>query len=234
MSSPFRIELAREDEARVLAGLIIPAFAHDPIEKARGNVDTSEAIEAASKRHLQAWNEHMEETGRPCAIKCIHADAATGKETFVACAEWFIFDKPRSPEDVKKPHYLLSADWLPDVDPLKETSKRAMKPVFDARAKWLTGRGHAILMYMATDKAWRKQGAATACVQWGIDRCKELGIPAYLEASEDGAPVYKRLGFEVMEDVHVEFDGQDAVFPAMIWWPPGTKDDDKKPLTGQW
>lgn len=83
---------------------------------------------------------------------------------------------------------------------------------------------------MATDKDWRRKGAATACVQWGLDLCKELGILAYLEASEQGAPVYRRLGFETVDEVACEVDGEVARFPAMIWWPPGTKDEDKKPL----
>lgn len=87
-----------------------------------------------------------------------------------------------------------------------------------------------MLTYMATYKDWRRQGAATACVQWGVDLCKELNIPAYLEASEAGDPVYRRLGFEDVDEVHVQVDGSTTSFPTMMWWPLGTNAEDKRPL----
>ena len=68
------------------------------------------------------------------------------------------------------------------------------------------------------------------CVQWGIERCRELGIPAYLEASAEGRPVYEKLGFEVVEEVPVELDGNIEIERGMMWWPPGTEDKQKKPL----
>ena len=67
------------------------------------------------------------------------------------------------------------------------------------------------------------------CVKWGLKKCRELGIPAYLEASEEGEHVYKKLGFVEADKIRVDADGEEATFPAMIWWPPGTTDEDKMP-----
>ncbi|KAK3697204.1 hypothetical protein LTR37_017605 [Vermiconidia calcicola] len=225
MASMFHVELASEEELPDLVGLIIPTFAHYGLEQLVGNFNTPEGIKAATERHLRAWRDHVEETGRPLGVKCLHQDAASGQETMVACAYWAVFDRPRSPEDMEKVNYLLSGAWLPEEQ--RVMARARLQPVLDMRTKWLAGRGHAILMYMATDTAWRRQGAATAVVQWGLDLCKELGIVAYLEASEEGRPVYQKLGFEVVEEVEFE---PGEVGRAMIWWPLGTKEDDKRPM----
>ena len=230
MTPKYRIEIAGEESVHELIALIIPTFAHFPTETLVGHFDTPEAIQASSQRHLRAWREHMHETGRPVGIKCMHTDPATGQERMVACAEWYIYDKPRSPDRMQDLNYLLTADWVSEDNGQQQKAKEMFKPVIEARIKWTAGRGHAVLMYVATDKAWRRQGAATACVEWGIKRCGELGIPAYLEASDEGAPVYEKVGFEKMEEIHCDIDGVDAVFPGMMCWPPGTKDEGKKPL----
>ena len=38
-------------------------------------------------------------------------------------------------------------------------------------------------------------------VQWGCDRADELGIEAYIEASQTGTPMYERLGFKTVRRV---------------------------------
>ena len=230
MPLPFRIEVVPEDEVASLANVIVPAFAHLEIETFMGNTNDPSAIQAAGQRHLRTWKEHKAETGEASTIKCVHIDPETGKESIAACANWYLYSTPRSPQQTRYQNYLLNAEWLPLEDGKQEKAKAIMKPVLDGRLRWLSGRGHAILQYMATDKAWRRQGAATACVKWGLERCEELGVPAYLEASPDGFPVYKKLGFELMEEIEVVMDGEAETFPAMMWWPPGTKEVEKVPL----
>lgn len=228
MASHFRVELAREDETSEITAMIVRAFAQYSVERILENVDTPESIQAATKRHIRAIREHREETGRPCAVKCVAV--TSGEEKIAACAYWYIFDKPRSPENARKQNYLFSAEWVPEEHEQRKKAQTAFQPVFDTLAKWTHGRGFGWLTYVATDPAWRRRGAATAIVQWGIDQCKELGIPAYLEASPEGKPVYERLGFETVEDV-VQWVGEEkSVFPAMMWWPPGTELEDKRPL----
>lgn len=229
-SAELRIEFVRDEDVSTSIDIIVRAFAAFPFEQALGNTDDEESRKAAQQRHLRAWNEHFEDTGIWPAIRCVHADSGTGKETTVACAEWYIYPKPIPRNDLRGPSYLLSGVWLPDEQ--REKIQRTFRPPLDLRAQWTAGRAHGLLIFMATDPAWRRRGAATMCVQWGIDKCKELGIPAYLEASKEGAPVYQRLGFEVLEGVHMELDGKSFDFPALMWWPPGTRDEDKRKLAG--
>ena len=226
-TSRFHIELVPNEEIPKLVELIVPTFAIYSVERVLGNDGTPESVKAATGRHLHAAKQYTDETGRLCAVKCI--DTASG--ALSACAYWLVYPRPRSREDTLKGQYLASASWLPDGE-RKDAALRAMRPVAEKQAKWTMGRPFALLMYMATDPAWRRKGAATAVVQWGLDVCAEMGIMAYLEASPQGAPVYEKLGFEVMDQVECEVDGEVATFPAMIRWPPGTKEEDKRTAQG--
>ena len=142
MASQFRVETASQDEIPKLVNLIIPCFADYSVEIVLGNVDTPEAIEANSERHARAAREHMQETGRECAIKCV--ETTTGQGKMVACAYWLVFDKPRSPENARRRNYLFTADWLPEGE-RRQKALKALDPVVEKRVKWTVGRGHAIL-----------------------------------------------------------------------------------------
>lgn len=232
MSTPFQVQLASESEIPSFVSLIVPTFANYEVEQLFGNTDTPEAIEAAKQRHLRALREHKEETGLESGVKCTTNDLGTGKEVIAACAYWFIFPHPRSKENIARTNYLISGEWLDENSAQREKAVRSMQSTVDIRRKWLSGRPHAILMYMATEPAWRRRGAATAVVKWGLEKCKQMGIPAFLEASEDGKKVYEKLGFEVVDEIVMELEQETARFPAMIWWPPGTREEDKRPLAG--
>ena len=57
-------------------------------------------------------------------------------------------------------------------------------------------------MSMVTRQCYRRQGAASLLINWGVQRAREDGVPAYLEASALGKPAYERFGFhEVGERV---------------------------------
>ncbi|KAK5107368.1 hypothetical protein LTR62_001348 [Meristemomyces frigidus] len=230
MSEHFTIELAHVDDVPALMDIVIPCFAHIPVEQLFGNVDTPEGRGAAGKRHLRAWGDHAAESTQHPAIKCVHTDPDTGQGTIVGFAEWFVYEIPGPIEKYDGGHYLIRGAWLSEENGERAKAQSWMKPVYDARKKWLGGRRHAVLMYMCVEKTWRRRGAATMSIQWGLDRCRELGIPAWLEASEDGEPGYRRCGFEEVEKVEMDFDGEKGVFPAMMWWPPGYAEADKRPV----
>lgn len=204
--------------------VLLPCFEDMAIEQILGNVNTPAGRQLAGERHVQAWHKHMEKYGSVPGIRCIHTNATTGEETMVGFAEWFIYDKPRTEAE-----YMLTKplEGLSEADQEKVAAWSG--PVRAARVRWMGGRPAAEFKYVAVAKDWRRQGVATMCTRWGIERCRELGIPAYLEASEEGKPVYEKLGFEVMDRVAFEWGGQDWLFPAMVFWPPGTKDEDKVP-----
>jgi len=47
----------------------------------------------------------------------------------------------------------------------QEKAIKFFKPFLDGRIRWLGGKAHGLLMYMAVLSEWRKRGVATMCVQ---------------------------------------------------------------------
>ncbi|KAK0355215.1 hypothetical protein LTR91_020713 [Friedmanniomyces endolithicus] len=229
MPNNLSIHAARENDMAEITDILLSSFGHMPVEQAMGNVDTPGGRKAMSERHLQAWREHAKETDVPCGIKCVHTDPTTGKQTIVGFSEWFIYANPSISEHHEQANALISGTWVPAEGGQREKVQTALKPTIDTRRKWLQGRKCAVLMYVCVDPAWRRQGAATMCVQWGVRKCSELGIMAFLEATEEGQHVYKKCGFVEVEKVRCDWDGEVGVFPAMICWPPGTREEDRKP-----
>ncbi|KAK5674246.1 hypothetical protein LTS10_012984 [Elasticomyces elasticus] len=229
MSNNLTIEAAREDDIEDILDILLASFGQMPIEKAIGNVDTLEGRNAARERHLKAWRDYAKESDIPCAIKCVHTDPATGKRKILGFTEWFIYGEIQSSEHHERANALISADWVPEEGGQRERAQAFFRPAVEGRRRWLHGQKCALLVYMCVDPAWRRRGAATMCVQWGVDKCEELGIIAYLEATDEGQHVYMKCGFEEVEKVKWEWDGDSGFFPAMIRWPSGTPEEDKRP-----
>ncbi|KAL2833958.1 hypothetical protein BJY01DRAFT_259765 [Aspergillus pseudoustus] len=58
---------------------------------------------------------------------------------------------------------------------------------------------------------YRRRGVVSALLEWGIARAERLGLPVYLEATEEETPLYERRGFAVVTEVRfdaAEFGGQ--------------------------
>lgn len=59
----------------------------------------------------------------------------------------------------------------------------------------------AYLMNVYVDPAMRGQGAGEAVVRWLVDEARRRGATKiYLETTESGRPLYRKLGFEPMQD----------------------------------
>lgn len=210
------VEPAREEDMPRCMELILNAFAPFPIMKIIAGPDSEEERKKAAKRHLHSYKEHNEKYPSVSpGIKCVHTDPVTGEETIVGFAEWYVWDRERTEEEYMLEIYNNRLEWVTDQEK-KAYCLGLMEPEINTRRRLMKGRPFALLCYMCVDPAYRRRGAATACVKWGMDKCAELGIPAYLEASEEGMKTYKSLGWEVYE----EDGGEKLTYPAMIWWPP--------------
>jgi GNAT superfamily N-acetyltransferase len=66
-----------------------------------------------------------------------------------------------------------------------------------------------ILDLCALDPVYQRRGIAGKLVQWGLDEAKRRGgIEAITEASVMGRSVYKRLGFQEVEEIEYEVDDE--------------------------
>ncbi|KAI0970301.1 acyl-CoA N-acyltransferase [Xylaria arbuscula] len=54
---------------------------------------------------------------------------------------------------------------------------------------------HLHLRLLFVDPEHQRRGAGAILIKWGVDKAKELGLPAYVEASTTGHPLYLRSGF---------------------------------------
>ncbi|KAL2808304.1 acyl-CoA N-acyltransferase [Aspergillus granulosus] len=46
---------------------------------------------------------------------------------------------------------------------------------------------------------YQRQGIASSLLKWGIKESERLNLPIYLEATEEGRPVYEKLGFQTLK-----------------------------------
>jgi len=105
----------------------------------------------------------------------------------------------------------------------------AMEVFFGAlgrdRRKILGGKAYYLLNILAVDPHYHRRGVGAMHLKWGLDQADEAGIPAFLEASPYGQPLYARWGFEPMyrtsipEDKMHLFKGQEEHVPMIMYRP---------------
>ncbi|CAF9932450.1 MAG: hypothetical protein HETSPECPRED_008363 [Heterodermia speciosa] len=79
------------------------------------------------------------------------------------------------------------------------------------------------LTFIGTDPQYERRGAATALIQWGLDRCCESGAPAYLESTLGAVQLYERLGFKIRHRVSIVLEGAQSYEEACcVFQPRGT------------
>ncbi|KAJ5640578.1 hypothetical protein N7528_000203 [Penicillium herquei] len=75
----------------------------------------------------------------------------------------------------------------------------------EKREEYMNGRKHYYMLVVHPQ--YRRQGAASQLVQWGCDLADQNGLPVYLDAHIDAAPLYERFGFKGREDLEVTSEG---------------------------
>ena len=51
---------------------------------------------------------------------------------------------------------------------------------------------------------YRRRGVGTLLLQWGLDKADQLGLETFLESTEIGLPLYAKMGFTVLNEIHWE------------------------------
>lgn len=88
------------------------------------------------------------------------------------------------------------------------------------------------LTFIGTVPQYERRGAATALIQWGLERCCESGTPAYLESTLDAVSLYERLGFKTMHRVSIVLKGVRSYEEACCVFEPRGKMSTGQGLTG--
>lgn len=60
----------------------------------------------------------------------------------------------------------------------------------------------------------RRRGAGTLLVKWGLEKADEMNLECFVESTDDGKPLYERLGFANMN----EFELNPTIpNPGQVW-----------------
>lgn len=70
---------------------------------------------------------------------------------------------------------------------------------------------------LTVDPKWRRKGIGMMLLQWGFDRAQEENIPAGLESSRGGSPLYLKAGF--VEIKRYEWPEAGISVPILLWRP---------------
>ena len=225
-----RVEPAADEDMPRCMEIFNQAFRFVPIHEISHGTDTPANRLITAALHLRGQREHRTRfpLAPPVCVKCVQPDPSTGADKIVGYAEWFIYDRARSDAELAREDaepFMMGFSWMQETDPEGRARCLAfVRPGNDARRRRMGGRPYGQLKFMCVDGAHRRQGVGSAVVRWGMDRCAELGVPAYLEASVEGMELYRRMGFEDMGPATDE-NGEPYAYPAMIWWPPGVRRD---------
>ncbi|KAJ3951994.1 hypothetical protein N0V92_011578 [Colletotrichum tropicale] len=63
-----------------------------------------------------------------------------------------------------------------------------------------------VLNILFTIPEYRRRGAASLVMDWGVGRADCMGLDIYVEASEGGKPLYEKYGFKAIEESYYEVD----------------------------
>ncbi|OKL64432.1 hypothetical protein UA08_01109 [Talaromyces atroroseus] len=86
---------------------------------------------------------------------------------------------------------------VPDAQQQKDSKERDLNEVKKLRKR-------VYLHVLAVHPNHQKKGIGRKLLQWGLDEADRLGLIAYLEASNEGRPLYEQSGFEAVKKVSMD------------------------------
>ncbi|KAI0110310.1 putative GNAT family acetyltransferase [Daldinia grandis] len=139
-----------------------------------------------------------------CSNKTISANKHRSKEQVIAFAKWA---HPTQPDE----NY-IEPPWVwprgTNIGILDDWARKTEA----AQSQALGNIPCYRLTFMGTDPAYRRRGAATMMVKWGMEQSREDRAPTYLESTLEAASFYRNLGFVDTDAISLEYsvDGTEA------------------------
>ncbi|OKO91883.1 hypothetical protein PENSUB_12956 [Penicillium subrubescens] len=162
---------------------------------------STESAELLIKSRIQGFNNRNLQSRNFKAVDC-----ETG--TIIAAARWRVY-----PEDellIKSVDEIVEAKLQPRVPELREDVARAFYTMLNQGKREIAGiekdkDGRTVklmrrveLESLFTHPSYQRRGAARALLQRCIQEADLLGLVVYLEATQDGKPLYENCGFEAI------------------------------------
>lgn len=216
-----RVEPATAEDMPRCMAIVNQAFGFSNLVVKCHGEDTPENRVRVGKVHYKSQEDHMQRfPSVPVCVKCTlvttsPSSGAVTAEEIVGYGEWYVADRERTDEELGRLTYIESFGWVAAEDDRAELVSFGV-PGRALRKRVLGRRAFGQLRFLAVEETHRRKGAGSAVVRWGMDRCAELGVPAYLESSTYGAGMYERLGFEKLP---IEEGEGASLYASMMWHP---------------
>lgn len=124
----------------------------------------------------------------------------------IGTAKWQVYSRQRSEEEMDKEE-AEAGKQEPGPTANREMLAAFFGELMRTRRQNLAGQPHVLLSILATNPQHHRRGVGAMHMDWGMKLADELGLPAYLEASPKGKPLYERYGFKEMGKM--DFDARD-------------------------
>jgi GNAT superfamily N-acetyltransferase len=193
---------------------ILESFHNDPADVWLKVTDEDEEVE------VDIINEHFTQGGKGQ----VSGESIQGRKTMkrIVCASnWKVYPTFVEPkldkETVEAPSAVTKGEgnietthtkppgfdliWL--STPTEREDAHIILEDFLARRRRVCREGHILLDILFVDPAYQRKGAGAMMVEWGSMLADQLMLPAWVEASPHGRGLYKKYGFEDVEDVRV-------------------------------
>lgn len=82
----------------------------------------------------------------------------------------------------------------------------------DLQERWYVGS-------VCVKDEWQGRGVGRALMELVTKRCEMERLPLTLSATEDGARLYRKMGFETLDEIRLPGGGENSRFQFMVWNP---------------
>lgn len=76
-----------------------------------------------------------------------------------------------------------------------ELWNQVINTLYSERRDWMLQRKIWVLTQLQTRKSWRRKGAGTLLIKWGLNQAENEGCPVYLEGAPEAIGLYEKCGF---------------------------------------
>ena len=195
---PLQLLPMEESDLSIYQDVCWEAFKDDLMGLMYPNGYTPAAREWGLRTNLEQWRGHPDKIKMMKVIDTdLPQDGPFGK--IVGVAVWKFYPKDRTEEELEAEKIEHDEMGLPpdaNVPLLEEFFGNIAK----CKKEIMGGNANVLLSMLATLPAHHRRGIGAMHLRFGLEEADKLGLPAYLEASPMGKPLYMRMGFEEVRE----------------------------------
>lgn len=189
---------------------------------------TPDSVLDLSNIFLSQWN-NKDSAGAPASFFNVVVDDAA-PEKILSLAFAYVMQVPAPG----------AADPFANITPPRDANQEAFRKIvieqsIPSRIRLMQEKGierYLLLHLLVTEKEARSKGAGTLLLHWLQAKATELELPVYIEATPQGAGLYKKLGWRAVSQCSYDLSPwkpelkEPVVHMEMLWWPKSLKQPD--------